>query len=89
VYGPELFPTALRGRAGGLLALAGLVGSAAGLLATGLLADRIGSVGPVIAVLAAGPLALAAVVLVAYPETAGRTLEDLNPEDRRPAEADR
>jgi hypothetical protein len=27
-------------------------------------------------------------VLVAYPETAGRTLEDLNPEDRRPAEAD-
>jgi MFS family permease len=89
VYGPELFPTALRGRAGGLLALAGLVGSAAGLLATGLLADRIGSVGPVIAVLAAGPLALAAVVLVAYPETAGRTLEDLNPEDRRSAEADR
>jgi hypothetical protein len=34
------------------------------------------------AVLAAGPMALAVLVLVAYPETARRPLEDLNPEDR-------
>jgi MFS family permease len=81
VYGPELFPTALRGRAGGLLALAGLAGSAIGLLTAGFVGERIGSVGPVIAVLAVGPLAVALLVVLAYPETAGRSLEELNPED--------
>jgi MFS family permease len=83
VYGPELFPTGLRGRAGGIVALTGLVGSAAGLLIAGFLADELGSLGPAIAPLALGPLMVAVLVLVAYPETAGRALEDLNPEDRR------
>jgi MFS family permease len=83
VYGPELFPTGLRGRAGGIVALTGLVGSAAGLLIAGFLADELGSLGPAIAPLAVGPLLVAVLVLVAYPETAGRALEDLNPEDRR------
>ena len=82
VYGPELFPTSARGRAGGLLALAGLTGSAAGLLATGFAADSLGRLGPAIAWLAIGPLVVVGLVLVAYPETARRTLEDLNPEDR-------
>jgi hypothetical protein len=31
--------------------------------------------------MALGPLALAVLILVAYPETAGRELEELNPED--------
>jgi MFS family permease len=83
VYGPELFPTGLRGRAGGIVALTGLVGSAAGLLIAGFLADELGRLGPAIAPLAVGPLMVAVLVLVAYPETAGRALEDLNPEDRR------
>ena len=83
VYGPELFPTGLRGRAGGIIALTGLVGSAAGLLIAGFLADEVGSLGPAIAPLSIGPLLVAVLVLVAYPETAGSTLEDLNPEDRR------
>jgi MFS family permease len=82
VYGPELFPTGLRGRAGGILALAGLAGSAAGLLIAGFLADDLGSLGPAIAALSIGPLAVALLVLVAYPETVDRSLEDLNPEDR-------
>ena len=34
------------------------------------------------AVLSAGPLLLGVLVLAAYPETAGKELEDLNPEDR-------
>ena len=83
VYGPELFPTGARGRAGGLLALAGLTGSAAGLLAAGFAADAVGRLGPPIAWLAVGPLLVVLLVLARYPETARRTLEELNPEDRR------
>jgi predicted MFS family arabinose efflux permease len=83
VYGPELFPTGLRGRANGLVAVSSLVGSGAGLVLAGLLSDRIGRIGPAMAVLAAGPLLLAVLVVAAYPETAGRELEDLNPEDRQ------
>ena len=82
VYGPELFPTGLRGRANGVVAVCSLVGSAAGLTLCGVLSDRIGRIGPAMAFLSAGPLLLAVLVLAAYPETAGKELEDLNPEDR-------
>ncbi len=82
VYGPELFPTGLRGRANGLVAVSSLVGSAAGLILCGVLSDRLGTIGPGMAIVAAGPLLLAVLVLGVYPETAGRELEDLNPEDR-------
>ncbi len=82
VYGPELFPTARRGRANGLVAVCGLVGSAAGLLAAGALSDRLGSLAPAMAILGVGPLLVAALVVLAYPETAGQELEALNPEDR-------
>ncbi|MGH9182485.1 MAG: MFS transporter [Acidimicrobiales bacterium] len=82
VYGPELFPTSLRGRANGLIALLGVVGSSAGLVAAGVLSDRLGGLGPALAVLAVGPAVLVAVVLAVYPETAHRALEELNPEDR-------
>ncbi|MEA2716430.1 MAG: hypothetical protein QOI99_747 [Actinomycetota bacterium] len=82
VYGPELFPTGLRGKANGLVALTALVGSAIGLTGAGVMSDHFGSIAPAMAVLAAGPMALAVLVLVAYPETARRPLEDLNPEDR-------
>ena len=84
VYGPELFPTGLRGKANGLVALTALVGSAIGLTGAGIMSDRFGSIGQAMAVLAAGPLILAVLVLVAYPETARRELEELNPEDRPP-----
>ncbi len=88
VYGPELFPTSLRGRANGLVALFGVAGSALGLITAGALAERFASLAPALAVLALGPAALVVLVLVAYPETARRELEELNPEDRcRPVTA--
>ncbi len=85
VYGPELFPTGLRGKANGLVALTALVGSAIGLTGAGVMSDRFGTIGPAMAVLSVGPMLLAVLVLVAYPETARRQLEDLNPEDRPPS----
>jgi len=82
VYGPELFPTALRGRANGAISIVARLGAVTGLLAAGLLAERLGGLGPALAVLATGPLLLGLLVLTLYPETASRELEDLNPEDR-------
>lgn len=83
VYGPELFGTHDRGRANGLVLTLGVMGSAAGLLTAGWLSDQLGGrLGPALALLAAGPLIVAVLVLVKFPETAGLELEDLNPEDR-------
>ena len=82
VYGPELFPTSLRGKANGIVAVTSLAGSAIGLVAAGLLSDWFDSIGPAMACLAIGPAIVAVLVLTLYPETARRELEDLNPEDR-------
>jgi len=84
VYGPELFPTSLRGRANGIVAVTSLAGSAVGLIVAGVLSDSFGRIGPAMAILAVGPLLVAVLVLTLYPETAGRELEDINPEDRPP-----
>ncbi len=82
VYGPELFPTAARGTANGIINLCSVVGSATGLAAAGALADGFaGGLGPAMAILAVGPVVVVLLVLVLYPETASRSLEELNPED--------
>lgn len=81
VYGPELFPTGLRAGTGGLLVLAGVLGSATGVLGAGFLSDALGGLGRAIAILALGPLLVSVLVLTSYPETAHRELEELNPED--------
>lgn len=81
VYGPELFPTSLRGRANGVIAVLGVTGSVIGLLAAGQLSERWDGLGPALAALSVGPLLMAALVVFAYPETAHRELEELNPED--------
>jgi MFS family permease len=82
VYGPELFPTGVRAKANGVLVVAGVLGSSAGLLAAGALSDSLGSLGRALAVLAIGPALLAVLVVTRYPETARLELEDINPEDR-------
>jgi MFS family permease len=84
VYGPELFPTSLRGRANGIISGLGRVGSVLGLVIIALLVRDGEPLAPIIALLAIGPAILAVLVLVAYPETAHRELEDLNPEDAAP-----
>ncbi len=82
VYGPELFGTHDRGRANGLIVTIGVAGSAVGLLAAGLLSDLWGDeLGPPMALLAIGPLIVGGLILTRFPETAGKELEELNPED--------
>ncbi|MEO9224515.1 MAG: MFS transporter [Acidimicrobiales bacterium] len=82
VFGPELFPTALRGRINGLLQIVAVVGSSIGLLLAGWLTDVFHRFGSAMALLAVGPALVAVLVVLAYPETSGQSLEDLNPEDR-------
>jgi len=85
VYGAELFPTGNRGRASGLISALSLIGSSFGLLLVGVLIEQAMGYGPAMALVGIGPVLVAALVIVAYPETAHRELEDINPEDRMPA----
>jgi predicted MFS family arabinose efflux permease len=87
VYGPELFPTRLRGRANGITNATAVGGSVVGVLLVGWLAEPWGGLGRPIALLALAPLLVAALVMTVYPETADRTLEDLNPTDVAPDDA--
>ena len=83
VYGPELFGTYRRGRSNGIITTVGVAGSALGNVVAGWMSDVLdGRLGPVLALLAVGPLMVAVLVLWKYPETAGQELEDINPEDR-------
>jgi MFS family permease len=82
VYAAELFPTSRRGGANGGISALSIIGSVAGLLLAGQLLDRGATYGTVVTILAIGPLIYAALVVFAYPETARRSLDDINPEDR-------
>ncbi len=82
VYRTELFPTGNRSRAAGLLTATALIGGIAGLLVMGTLLDRDWTHGRVMALLASAQVLVVVVVLLWYPETAHRELEDINPEDR-------
>jgi MFS family permease len=82
VYRNELFPTGVRSRASALITAAALVGGIVGLVVTGALLDGGESHGVVLGSLASAQLAVVAIVLLWFPETAHRELEDLNPIDR-------
>jgi len=81
VYRAELFPTGNRGRAAGLLTAAALLGGIGGLLLAGQLLDAGWPHGRVMALLALAQVVVVITVLMSYPETAHRELEELNPED--------
>jgi hypothetical protein len=57
-----------------------MAGSSVGLLVAGVMADHVG-LGKALLVLSVGPLIVAALVVLRYPETAHIELEELNPED--------
>ena len=80
VYGPELFPTRLRGTANGVITAFGTAGSVVGLQLVGQLAERFDRFGPALTVAAVGPVLLVVLILCCYPETANLTLEELNDE---------
>jgi MFS family permease len=82
VYRSELFPTGGRSLAGFMVTVAALLGGSIAVLITGPLLDRGASHFEVLGVFALGQLVVAAIVLLAFPETAHRELEDINPEDR-------
>ena len=79
VLAPELFPTARRGGARGALNVLAVTGSVSGLVLAGAGVDAFGY-GPTFVLLALGPL-IAAALAFAVPETGGRELEDINPEE--------
>jgi MFS family permease len=82
VYRSELFPTSLRGRLGGVVEAMAVSGSAIGLLLVGALVDGGSSYAEAFAWTAIGPALVVVIVLASFPETAHRSLEDINPEDR-------
>ncbi len=83
-YGPELFPTAARGKANGVLQLLSVAGSALGLVVAGIAKDRWGQLSDGIFLLLPLGLLVAVLALTVFPETARRELEDINPEDDVP-----
>jgi MFS family permease len=81
VFRSELFPTAKRNVASAIITTASLIGGSFGLIGAGLLFDRDVSYATVMMSLAMGPVLVAVLVFLQYPETAHRKLEELNPED--------
>ena len=79
VYRTEMFPTGRRGQAGGFIVASALVGGSVGLLLAGLLIDHGWSYGRTMGTLAVAQVITAVIVFTTYPETAHRTLEELNP----------
>jgi MFS family permease len=71
----ELFPTSARGSVSGWLVVAGTLGSTAGLLLVGAIADASGSFGAATAVVCA-PAAVCAALVLLLPETRGLELEE-------------
>jgi len=80
-FGTELFPTEVRGTSSALLLVAGVSGSATGLLLATNLDTVVGGLGPAIALCGIAPLVAAFLVLPWLPEPAERTLDEISPSE--------
>jgi MFS family permease len=80
----ELFPTQVRGTSNGFLLVAGVAGSAAGLLLATQLRDSMGGLGNAIALCGVATLIAAIFVVPRLPETATRDLDDVSPSEEGP-----
>jgi len=78
-FNTELFPTEVRGRAGGILLIIAVLGSALGLLLGGYLAEPLGGIGKAVAITAVGPLVAALLLIRLLPEARGRALDEISP----------
>ena len=78
----ELFPTEVRGTSNGLLLVAGVAGSAVGLVLATQLRDTMGGLGPAIAICGIPTLVAAALLVPRLPETAARRLDDVSPTEQ-------
>jgi MFS family permease len=79
-YGAELFPTSQRSTASGVRAFALTLGIVSGLATVSLLFDVLGSNWSALLILAATAVLPAFVVWLVFPETSGRSLEEIAPE---------
>jgi MFS family permease len=78
-FSGEMFPTEIRGTANAFLVVAGVAGSASGLLLTGRLSDQLGR-GDAIALTGIASL-VASLLVLRLPETADRALDDVSPSE--------
>jgi MFS family permease len=79
-FNGELFPTEIRGTANALLLVAGVTGSAVGLVVAGILSDGMG-LGPAIALMGIPSLVAAAFLIPRLPESAARSLDEVSPSE--------
>lgn len=77
----ELFPTEIRSTANALLLVSGVAGAIVGLLAVGFVADRVGGLGPAMALCGLAPLIAAGLLIPRLPEAAHRDLDDVSPSE--------
>jgi len=82
-YGAELFPTSQRSTASGVRSFANTLGIVAGLAAVSVLFGFFGSNWTAILALSGAALLAALLVRLGFPETSGRTLEEIAPEPER------
>ena len=78
-FNGEMFPTEIRGTANAFLVVAGVTGSAVGLMLSGNLSDPLGQ-GEAIALMGIASLA-ASLLVLRLPETANRTLDEVSPSE--------
>lgn len=82
VYRGELFPTSVRGLAGGIIMTSSLLGGVIGLVSAGWIVDAGASYGQVMMTFALAPVAASIVVWRRYPETAHLDLEAITGENQ-------